>query len=196
MGGTSQSSESRWPSVSYSSRSLFYRYHLPAARSLRESYRGTLLIITCHLRGRYSRTMPRAPRWPQGGFSSSYERGTPASQATPPDPERPARKPGPARPCLQRLSTDPASSVALNATLYEKGIALKLSGNEDYYTNSLRLLVKNTLCSQLHCQKVLNTILFSYKTRCIRRHAPRCCTRQRESCLLTTYWSDLTVSPR
>jgi len=44
--------------------------------------------------------------------------------------------------------------------LYEKGIKLKLSGNEVYYTNSL--LVKDMLSvanledlSKIHCQKVL-----------------------------------------
>ena len=37
--------------------------------------------------------------------------------------------------------------------LHEKGIELKPSGNEGYYTNSLILLVKNMLCGKLHCQK-------------------------------------------
>ena len=41
-------------------------------------------------------------------------------------------------------------------TLYEKMIKLKLSGIEVYCTNSVMLLlVKNMLCSKLHCQKVL-----------------------------------------
>ena len=35
------------------------------------------------------------------------------------------------------------------------------SGNELYYTNYL--IAKNMLCSQLHCQKGFNLILFSYK---------------------------------
>ena len=39
----------------------------------------------------------------------------------------------------------------------------KLSGNEGYDANSLILLVKNMLCSKLHCQKDFNLIPFSYK---------------------------------
>jgi hypothetical protein len=39
----------------------------------------------------------------------------------------------------------------------------ELSGNEVYYTNSLILLVKDMLCSQPRCQKVLNSIPLSYK---------------------------------
>ena len=38
-----------------------------------------------------------------------------------------------------------------------------LSGNEVYYTNSSILLVKNMLCSKLHCQKGFDLILFLYK---------------------------------
>jgi hypothetical protein len=38
-----------------------------------------------------------------------------------------------------------------------------LSGNEVCSTNSLILLVKNMLYSNLHCQKGFNLILFSYK---------------------------------
>ena len=38
---------------------------------------------------------------------------------------------------------------------YEKSFNLKLSGNEVYYTNNFISLVKNMLCSKLHCQKVL-----------------------------------------
>ena len=34
--------------------------------------------------------------------------------------------------------------------LCDKGFILKNSGNEDLYTNSLILLVKNMLCSKLH----------------------------------------------
>jgi hypothetical protein len=37
----------------------------------------------------------------------------------------------------------------------ERGLNQKLSGNVVYYTNFLILLVKNMLCSQLHCQKIL-----------------------------------------
>ena len=32
---------------------------------------------------------------------------------------------------------------------------MNLSGNEVYYTNLLKLLVRNMLCSKRHCQKVL-----------------------------------------
>ena len=38
-----------------------------------------------------------------------------------------------------------------------------LSGNEVYYTNHLILLVKNMLCSEHHCQKGFNLILFSFR---------------------------------
>ena len=44
--------------------------------------------------------------------------------------------------------------------LYEKGIELKLPGNEIYYTNALILLVKNMLCCKHHCQKGFNLIIF------------------------------------
>ena len=37
-----------------------------------------------------------------------------------------------------------------------------LSGNEISYANSLILLVKNVLCSKVHCQQRFNFILFSY----------------------------------
>ena len=40
-----------------------------------------------------------------------------------------------------------------------------LSGNEVCYTNSSILLAENMLCSKLHCQKDLNSILFSCKIR-------------------------------
>ena len=39
-------------------------------------------------------------------------------------------------------------------------------GNEVYYTNSLILLSKNMLCSKLHRQKDLNSVLFSYEIGC------------------------------
>ena len=48
--------------------------------------------------------------------------------------------------------------------LYEKGIKLKRSGNDVYYTNSLILLVKNMLCSKLHRQNGFNSIPCSYKS--------------------------------
>ena len=38
---------------------------------------------------------------------------------------------------------------------YKKRIKSELSGNEVHYTISSMLLVKNMLCSKLHCQKVL-----------------------------------------
>ena len=38
------------------------------------------------------------------------------------------------------------------ASLYEKGIESKLSGNEVHYTNASILVVKNMLLSKLHCQ--------------------------------------------
>jgi len=44
--------------------------------------------------------------------------------------------------------------------LYEKRSKLNLSGNEVYYTDSLALLVKNMLCSELLCQKGFDLILF------------------------------------
>jgi len=52
--------------------------------------------------------------------------------------------------------------------LHEKGIELKLFGNEVYYINSLTSLVKNMLCSKLHYQIFLNLIPVSHKT------CPRC----------------------
>ena len=42
--------------------------------------------------------------------------------------------------------------------LIEKGVNLKLSGTEVYYTNTLLLVVKNMLRSKLHYQKDLNLI--------------------------------------
>jgi hypothetical protein len=48
--------------------------------------------------------------------------------------------------------------------LCENRIELNLSGGEVCYTNSLILLVKNILCSNLHCQKDFGLLLFSYKT--------------------------------
>jgi len=50
-------------------------------------------------------------------------------------------------------------------TSNEKAFKLKLSGNEVYYTNALLLLIKNMLCSKLHCQKGFELKLFLYKTR-------------------------------
>ena len=47
--------------------------------------------------------------------------------------------------------------------LYEKWIRLKLSSDEVHFTSSSLLLVKNMLCSKIHCQKGLNLIIFSYK---------------------------------
>ena len=47
--------------------------------------------------------------------------------------------------------------------LYEKEITLNLFSNEVYNTNSPILLVQNMLCSELHCQKSLNLISFSYE---------------------------------
>jgi len=47
--------------------------------------------------------------------------------------------------------------------LYGKGIESKLSGNEDDYTNSSILLVKNMLCDTLRCQIFL--IEFPFHTR-------------------------------
>ena len=44
----------------------------------------------------------------------------------------------------------------------QKGIRLKLSGNEADYTNSLTLPVKNMLCSKLHSRIFLNLIPFPY----------------------------------
>jgi hypothetical protein len=48
--------------------------------------------------------------------------------------------------------------------LYEKGIRLRNSGNEVYHSIFKTLLVKNMLCSKLHCQHGFNFIPFSYKT--------------------------------
>ena len=36
------------------------------------------------------------------------------------------------------------------------------SGNEDYCTNLLILLVKNVLCGNIHCHEGFHSILFSY----------------------------------
>ena len=45
----------------------------------------------------------------------------------------------------------------------KRDLNLNLSANEVYYTNSLILLVKNMLCSKLHCQKGFDLNPFSYK---------------------------------
>ena len=45
----------------------------------------------------------------------------------------------------------------------ERVLYQNLSGNEVYYINSLILLVKNVLCSNLRYQKGFNLIAFSYK---------------------------------
>ena len=90
-------------------------------------------------------------------------------------------------------------SRVVSMILHEKGF--RLSGNEDHYTNSLMLLVNKMLCSKLDCQKVLDLKLFSLKIAPLgrRAHAP-CqpesppCQRERESSLLTTYWSESTLS--
>ena len=42
---------------------------------------------------------------------------------------------------------------SLKQILQENSFNLKISGNEVYHKNSLMLLVKNILCSKLHCQK-------------------------------------------
>ena len=55
--------------------------------------------------------------------------------------------------------------------LYEKRIKINISGNEVYYMHSSIFLVKNMMCSRLHCQKGLNVSLFSYK---IFPSSPRC----------------------
>ena len=47
--------------------------------------------------------------------------------------------------------------------LYETTFNLKLSGNEVYCMNAVRLQVKNMLCGKLHCQKGSNLTLFAYK---------------------------------
>ena len=51
--------------------------------------------------------------------------------------------------------------------LCEKGIEFKLSGNDVYYTIALILLVKNMLCSRIHCHNVL--ILFPFHITLIMR---------------------------
>ena len=45
----------------------------------------------------------------------------------------------------------------------ERELNRNLSDNEVYYTNSSILLVKNMLCSKLHCQKGFYLILFAYE---------------------------------
>ena len=60
------------------------------------------------------------------------------------------------RPSLSDIS----SCTTCQRILYEKEIKSKLSGNEGYYTNSSILLVKNMLCSKLHCQKGFNSMLY------------------------------------
>ena len=52
--------------------------------------------------------------------------------------------------------------------LHENELSQDLSGNEVDYTNSLKLLAKNMLCCELHCQKGL--IVFSFH---IRRYTTR-----------------------
>ena len=42
-----------------------------------------------------------------------------------------------------------------------------LAGNEVRHTNRSILLVKNLLCSKLHCQKEINLILFSDKLKVV-----------------------------
>ena len=52
--------------------------------------------------------------------------------------------------------------------LHEKKIQFNLSGNEVFYTNYFILLVKNTLCRKLQCQKGFNSILISYEIKDLR----------------------------
>ena len=44
-----------------------------------------------------------------------------------------------------------------------KGFEIQTLGNDVDPTNSLILLVRKMLCSQLHCQKVFKLKFFSYK---------------------------------
>ena len=63
------------------------------------------------------------------------------------------------------LEYEPASEPVKSPQLIacEKGIELRLSGNEVYYSNLLILRGKNILFGKLHCQIFLNLIPFSYK---------------------------------
>ena len=57
-------------------------------------------------------------------------------------------------------------SLSGNGIYYKNSLIFlvkNLSGNEVYYTIFFILPVQNMLCSQLHCQKYSNAILFSYK---------------------------------
>ena len=54
------------------------------------------------------------------------------------------------------------AGVAHLPILYEKSFNLKLPGIEDYYIFKQKL-IKNMLCSKLHCQKDCNLIILSYK---------------------------------
>ena len=51
---------------------------------------------------------------------------------------------------------DDHDNVGDEVILSGKSFNLKLSGNEVYCTNALLLLKKIMLCSELHCQKVLD----------------------------------------
>jgi len=53
-----------------------------------------------------------------------------------------------------------------SAISYEKKIKLNFSGNQVFYTISWMLPVKNMLCSKPHCQKYINSTIFSYNICC------------------------------
>ena len=69
--------------------------------------------------------------------------------------------------------------------LQGKSFNLKVSGNEVYYTNAVLSLIKIMLCSQLHCQQVLEN---SFPIRSQRR-------RRRAACMPRPSSSSLLLQP-
>ena len=56
-------------------------------------------------------------------------------------------------------------SAAESQSYMKREVCQNLSGDEVDFTNTLILLVRNMLCSKLHCQKGFYSILFSYQIR-------------------------------
>ena len=76
-----------------------------------------------------------------------------------------------------RLTTFGVEDLGIQGwILYRERNRFKLPGNEVDDTNSLTLLVKNMLCSKLHCQKVLRWKLFPCKIPWVCRGATRLAT--------------------
>ena len=69
------------------------------------------------------------------------------------------------------------NTSATHMIFHGKRINSNLSGNEVYYTNSSILLVKNMLCSTLHCRTDFDLILFHSHIRSCQHLISRRCSR-------------------